>query len=226
MRTHLKQIILLLIFVTVIAAIHLSGLSQYLTLDNLRKHKDMLQQVVYGHYALAVMLYVLLYIVITAFAIPGALILTLAGGALFHTFPGVLYVCLSATVGAVLAFLFSRYIVGNWLQAKYAANLGRFNRELAANGHLYLLTVRLIPVFPFFLINFLSGLTTVPLRTFAWTTAIGILPGSLIYAFAGSQLTTIASLEDLASPRILLAFGLLALLTLSPVIWNKVRATR
>lgn len=226
MRRYLKQLILFLLFLAVIATLHWSGLGSYLSLDNLKEHRDMLARTVAAHYALSVMLYILLYIVITTFALPGALILTLAGGLLFRTFPGVIYVCTGATIGAVLAFLFSRHILGNWLQHRYAAQFQRFNRELAVNGHLYLLSVRLIPVFPFFLINFLSGLTRIPLRTFAWTTALGILPGSFIYTFAGNQLGTVASVKDLVSPRILVAFLLLALLTISPIIWKKVRATR
>ncbi len=222
-KKHLKRIIPLLLFLAVIAALRLSGLGDYLTLENLRKSRGILELAVKEHYALSVVLYILIYILTTAFAIPGALILTLAGGLLFHTFPGILYVCTGATAGAVLAFLFSRHVLGNWLQGRYAAQFARFNRELAVNGHLYLLTVRLIPVFPFFLINFLSGLTRIPLRTFAWTTALGILPGSFVYTFSGSQLGTIENLEDLVSWRILAALVLLALLTLSPVIWRKLR---
>ncbi len=85
----------------------------------------------------------------------------------------------------MLAFLFARYLLGQLLQDKYQLQLDRFNREMEASGSRYLLTLRLIPIFPFFLINFLSGLTRVPLKTFAWTTALGIIPGTIIFAYAG-----------------------------------------
>jgi uncharacterized membrane protein YdjX (TVP38/TMEM64 family) len=134
------------------------------------------------------------------------------------------YVNVGATLGATFAFLFSRYILGRAIQAKYGAQLEKFNRELDENGHLYLLTVRFIPVFPFFLINILSGLTKIPLWTYVWTTSAGILPGSLVYTFAGSQLGTINSIGDLLTGRILVAFLLLAALTLTPLVLKKLRA--
>jgi len=149
--------------------------------------------------------------------------LTLAGGFLFHLFPGIIYVNVAATVGATLGFLFARYILGNKVQEKYASQLERFNRELDENGHLYLLTLRLIPAFPFFLINLLAGLTKVSLKTFFWTTMVGILPGSLVYSFAGSQLNTIESVEDIFSGSIIAAFLALALFALLPVILKKLR---
>lgn len=226
MRPSVKHVIAALLLLALIAALHLSGVSGYLTLENLKRQQYVLEEAVHTHYLTSVLLYVLLYIVVTALAIPGGLVLTLAGGLLFHTFPGVVYVNVGATTGAVLAFLFSRHILGNWLQMRYRAQLDRFNRELSENGHLYLLALRLIPVFPFFLINILSGLTRISVTTFAWTTSLGIIPASLIYAFAGSQIGTIRSTGDLLSLRLLAAFALLALLALSPLVWKKLRAAK
>lgn len=226
MRKHLKKVIFLIILLAVIAGIHFSGVAGYLTLENLKENRYLLERTVERHYVPSVVLYILIYIGSSAFAVPDAFILTLAGGLLFHTFPGVIYVGVGATIGAILAFLFSRYLLGNWLQARYAGQLRQFNRELEQNGHLYLLTVRFIPLFPFFLINLLSGLTHIPLRTFVWTTFLGVLPASLIYTYTGSQLGTISSPHDLLSPRLLIAFGLLALLALSPLLWKKLRAMK
>jgi uncharacterized membrane protein YdjX (TVP38/TMEM64 family) len=224
MRKYAAQIIALCVLTAIVVAIRLSGADSYLTVENLRKHKELLEQFISARYALSVFVYMLVYLVSVAFSVPGATVLTLAGGFLFHLFPGIVYVNVGATLGATFAFLFSRYILGNTIQNKYGTQLERFNRELDENGHLYLLTVRFIPAFPFFLINILSGLTKIPLWTYVWTTSVGILPGSLVYTFAGSQLGTINSIGDLFGGKILIAFLLLAALTLIPLVLKKIRA--
>lgn len=224
MRKYAAQVIALCVLIAIIVAIRASGAGTYLTVENLRKHKELLEQLIRARYALSVFVYILIYLASVAFSVPGATVLTLAGGFLFHLLPGIIYVNVGATLGATLAFLLSRYILGNAIQNRYGTQLERFNRELDENGHLYLLTVRFIPVFPFFLINILSGLTRTPLRTFVWTTAAGILPGSLVYTFAGSQLGTINSVGDLFAGRILIAFLLLAALSLVPLVLKKISA--
>jgi len=223
MRRYAAQILALCVLIAIVVAIRLSGADSYLTVENLRKHKEALEQFINARYALSVLVYTLVYLVSVAFSVPGATVLTLAGGFLFHLFPGIVYVNVGATLGATLAFLFSRYILGNTIQNKYVTQLERFNRELEENGHLYLLFVRFIPVFPFFLINILSGLTKIQLWTYVWTTSVGILPGSIVYTFAGSQLGTINSVADLFGGRILIAFLLLAALTLIPLALKKLR---
>ena len=142
---------------------------------------------------------------------------------MYTFFLGALYVNVAATTGATLAFLFARYIAGQSLQAKYGDRLARFNEELESNGWSYLLTLRFIPIFPFFLINLFAGLTNIRLRTFVWTTSVGIFPGSLIYAYAGQQLGTISAVKDIFSTKVLLAFLLLATLAVFPVIYKKIR---
>ncbi len=188
MKKHAAQIVVLCVLIAFIVAIKVSGAGSYLTIENLRLHKEQLEQFISSHYSFSVLIYLSTYFVVVAFSLPGATVLTLAGGFLFHLFPGVIYVNIGATVGATFAFLLSRYILGNAIQRKYGAQLARFNKELNENGHFYLLSVRFIPAFPFFVINILSGLTNVPLWTYVWTTCIGIMPGSLVYTFAGSQL--------------------------------------
>ena len=223
MKKYKKQIILLAILVAVILFVRLSGASGYLTLENLKKNKELLQHFIEARYFFAVVTYIVVYILTVTFSIPGATVLTLAGGFLFGLLPAIIYANVGATIGATLGFLFARYILGNSIQEKYAPQLERFNRELDENGHLYLLTLRLIPAFPFFLINLLAGLTKVSLKTFFWTTMVGILPGSLVYSFAGSQLNTIESVEDIFSGSIIAAFLALALFALLPVILKKLR---
>jgi uncharacterized membrane protein YdjX (TVP38/TMEM64 family) len=224
MKKYAAQITALLVLIAIVVVIRLSGADSYVTVENLRKHKELLEQFISAHYALSVLVYMLVYIVSVACSVPGATVLTLAGGFLFHLFPGIVYVIVGATLGATFAFLFSRYILGNTIQNKYGTQLERFNRELDENGHLYFLTIRFIPVFPFFLINILSGLTKIPLSTYVWTTSIGILPGSLVYTFTGSQLGTIDSVRDLFGGRDLIAFLLLAALMLVPLVLKKIRA--
>jgi uncharacterized membrane protein YdjX (TVP38/TMEM64 family) len=116
--------------------------------------------------------------------------------------------------------------VGTGIQEKYQSQLKKFNEELEKNGTSYLLTLRLIPAFPFFLINFLSGLTTIPVKTFIWTTSLGIIPGTAVFAYAGRQLGSINSASEILSLNVLSAFAILALFTLIPVIMKRIKAGR
>lgn len=219
-----KRIILLLLVVGLIVIARYAGVGEHLTLDNLRKHREALEQFVQERYLASVISYIIIYVMSAALSVPGAAVLTMAGGFLFGTLLGLLYSNVGATGGAILNFLLARYIAGGWLQGKYASQLERFNQELEKNGHLYLLSLRFIPIFPFFLINLCAGLTRIPLWTFAWTTAVGILPGDFAFSFAGSQINTIRSVEDVFSGRILAAFLLLAAFTLFPLVWKKLKA--
>ncbi len=214
----------MLVVVALIVITRYTGVAEYATLDNVRRHREALEQIVRERYAASAACYIIIYMMSTALAVPGATVLTMAGGFLFGTFPGVIYAIVGATGGAIINFLIARYVAGSWVQARYAGQLERFNRELERNGHLYLLTLRFIPLFPFFLINLCAGLTRIPLQTFAWTTLVGILPGGLVFAFAGSQLNTIRSVEDVFSGRILVAFLLLAAFAMFPIVWKKLKA--
>jgi len=180
-----------------------------------------LQLLVHNHYGLSIFLYIVVYIVSVAFSLPGAAMLTIAGGFLFGVLPTALFANVGATGGSTLAFLGSRYLFGAFVQDRYKNGLRRLNDELQMHGHNYLLVLRLIPIFPFFFINVCAGLTKISLKTFVWTTSLGIIPGSLVYAFAGKQLVDIKSPGDIISYKILLAFGLLAVLALVPVIIQK-----
>ena len=129
MRISTRRLLLLLALIAIAAAVHLSGLSGYVTFASLTEHRSLLEQTVARHYLLSVLLYILLYI-LTALAFPGALILTVAGGVLFHTLPGAIYAGIGAVTGGVLAFVLSRYLLGDWLQTRYEEQFRRFNREL------------------------------------------------------------------------------------------------
>jgi uncharacterized membrane protein YdjX (TVP38/TMEM64 family) len=166
-------------------------------------------------------LFVLTYVAVTGLSLPGATILTLAGGFLFGALLGTLFVNLGATTGATLAFLVSRYLLRDWVEQKFGKWLGPVQQGFAKNAFGYLMTLRLIPLFPFFVVNLVSGLTRMNVGTYVVATALGIIPGSFVYAYAGRQLGTINSLKDIASPGVIGAFVLLGLLALVPNLYKK-----
>ena len=209
------------LFVIAIAAFYYFDVRTYLSLDVLKANRDNLLAFTEDHYVPAVMLFILLYVVQTAFSLPGATLMTLMGGFLFGSLWAALYVNVGATAGATLAFLAARYLLRDWVERRFGHRLGTFQAGFAQNAFNYLLTLRLIPLFPFFLVNLLSGLTRMSVGSYVAATALGILPGSLAYTVAGRQLGTINSLAELASPRLLLAFTVLGLLFLLPVVYRR-----
>jgi uncharacterized membrane protein YdjX (TVP38/TMEM64 family) len=198
-------------------------LGKYLTLDAVQANRDRLLSFTESHFTSAVLVFIVTYCVVTGLSLPGATLLTLAGGFLFGTPLGMLLVNVGATTGATLAFLAARYLLRDWVESKFGSRLGPIQEGFAKNAFSYLLTLRLIPLFPFFLVNLVSGLTRVRLGTYAAATAIGIVPGSFVYAYAGRQLGTIRSLSEIASPNVLLAFTLLGVLAVTPIVYKKLR---
>ena len=216
------KIVIVLLFAVAIAAFFLLDLKQYLSLEALKSNRDQLLDFTQRHYTAAVALFLLAYVLQTVFSLPGAAILTLTGGFLFGSLLGTVYVNVGATAGATLAFLTARYVLRDWVEQKFGHRLGALQHGFAQNAFSYLLTLRLIPLFPFFLINLLSGLTRVNVGTYIAATSLGIIPGSFVYAFAGRQLGTINSLKEIASPNVILAFTLLGLLALVPILYKKI----
>jgi uncharacterized membrane protein YdjX (TVP38/TMEM64 family) len=221
MSKRSKKILLVLIVLAIIAAIRFSGLLDDVTIEALKKHGQALREKVAGHYGLSVLVYMVGYALAVTLSVPGDIVLSVAGGYLFGTFLGAFYINVGATTGALLSFLFSRYVAGEWLQERYSRHLGRFNREVEARGHFYFVIVRLIPLFPFVLVNLLSGLSRVPVRTYLWTTCLGIIPVSLIYTYAGSQLEDVSSSRDLFTGRAMAALLLLVGLAVLSLIVKK-----
>ncbi|HEX9759222.1 MAG TPA: TVP38/TMEM64 family protein [Nitrospiria bacterium] len=215
--------LILFVFGFVIASFFYFDLSQFLSLTSLKENKEALQNYTQSHYLLVVGLYILIYIVQTAFSLPGAAILTLAAGFLFGAFLGTVYVNIGATAGATLAFIAARYLFRDSVEKKFGTKLDSIQQGFSKNAFNYLLTLRLIPLFPFFLVNLASGLTRMKLPTYVGGTALGILPGSFVYANAGKQLGTINALEDIASQGVIGAFVLLGLLALVPVVYQKLK---
>jgi len=221
-----SKILISLIFVTLVVLIKYFDLDTYFTFESLKNQKELLSTYVNDNYILTILMFILMYIVSVAFLIPIATVLTLAGGFLFGSIEGTLIVNIGATIGAAIAFLFARYIIGAKLQEKYSKQLEKFNKELTENKYQYLFSLRFLPIFPFFLVNFLAGLTKVDFKTFIITTSLGIIPGSFVYTYAGSQLSSINAVSDIFSKEILSAFLLLGFLSLLPIIIKKYKAYR
>lgn len=196
-------------------------LGQYISLEAVKANRDDLLAYTNANFTAAVMLYVAVYILQTAFSLPGGAIMTLTGGFLFGSVLGTIFVNIGATAGATLAFLAARYVLRDWVERKFGERIEPIQAGFAQNAFSYLLTLRLIPAFPFFLVNLVSGLTRIPLGTYVIGTSIGIIPGSFVYAFAGRQLGSINSLAEIASLPVLLAFTFLGLLALVPILHRK-----
>lgn len=215
------KIIILVILGLGLGAFFYFDLGRYVSLEALKANRDDLLAYTNANFTVAVVLYVAVYILQTAFSLPGGALMTLAGGFLFGSVLGTIFVNVGATTGATLAFLAARYVLRDWVERKFGKRIEPIQAGFAQNAFSYLLTLRLIPAFPFFLVNLVSGLTRIPLGTYVVATSIGIIPGSFFYAFAGKQLGYINSLAEIASPPVLLALTFLGLLALVPILHRK-----
>lgn len=213
--------IILLIGLLLIALFFYFDLKQYLTLASLKTNHQLLLTVYAEHALLMVAAFMAIYIIQTALALPGAVILSLSAGAIFGPLMGTIYAVSAASVGATLSFLITRYLLRDSVVNRFGSKLESINQELETRGLNYLLFLRLVPVFPFFLINLAAGLTRLPLRTFILGTFIGIIPGGFVYVNAGASLASINRLSDIASPRVLGSFALLGLFALIPALYAK-----
>lgn len=196
-------------------------LQRFLTLATLKANRQTLLDYYTAHRLIMVAGFMMVYIVQTALSLPGAAILSLAAGAVFGPLMGTIYANIAATLGATMAFLVTRYLLRDAILNRFGGTLEGMNRELEERGFSYLLFLRLVPLFPFFLINLAAGLTRMPLRTFFLATMIGIIPGGFVYVNAGASLATIDSLSGIASPRVLGSFALLGVFALIPALYNK-----
>ena len=200
--------------VGVVLAYQQLGLGQWLTLEQLKASRDTLTGIYNTHPAQTVLGFFGLYVLATALSFPGASILTLAAGAMFGLGLGLVVVSFASSIGALLAFWVSRYLLRDTIQLRFGKFLAPINAGLAKDGTLYLLTLRLVPVFPFWLINLLMGLTSIGARQFYIVSQIGMLVGTVVYVNAGTQLAGIESAADILSPGLLASFALLGLLPL------------
>jgi uncharacterized membrane protein YdjX (TVP38/TMEM64 family) len=186
-----RRLWLALAAVAVLAAVRWSGLAGYLSLEALREHRGALTSWISGHGALAAAAYVLIYITCVAFSLPGAAALTLAGGFFFGVIWGTLLTVLGATIGATLVFLFARTLLGENALDRFGAPAARLADGIRRDAASYLLVLRLVPLFPFFLVNLVPAFVGVPLATYVLTTFFGIIPGTAVFALAGAGLGSV-----------------------------------
>jgi len=207
-----RPIIVLALIAAAALTIWLSGINEWLTLDTLKREADALAVAVAAHPLKSAALFFAIYVVVTAVSIPGAAVMTLAAGALFGLVKGTVLVFFASSIGATLAFLIARFGFRDALRARFGEVLRDIDAGIHRDGAFYLLTLRLVPAFPFFLVNLLSGLTSLPTRTFYWVSQIGMLPATIVYVLAGTQLAKVRSLGDVLSPSLLGVFVALGLL--------------
>jgi uncharacterized membrane protein YdjX (TVP38/TMEM64 family) len=189
-------------------------LGQYLSLAYLKSRQEWLVDIYTRHTLWTIGAYMLVYITVTALSLPGAAVMTLAGGALFGLVTGTVVISFASTIGATLAFLVSRFLLKNWVQDRFKDKLHAINQGIERDGAFYLFTLRLVPVFPFFIINLVMGLTPIRTIRFYLVSQVGMLPGTLVYVNAGTQLAQIDSLKGILSPGLLLSFALLGIFPL------------
>ncbi|MCZ8018154.1 bifunctional TVP38/TMEM64 family protein/FAD-dependent oxidoreductase [Novosphingobium sp.] len=208
----MPRLALAALFALALAAWFLFDLGQYLTLENLKAQQAAIDATYRAHPVLVIAGFFLLYVVLTALSVPGAAIMTLAAGAIFGLTTGFVIVSFASTIGATLAFLASRYLFHDAVQARFGATLRPINEGIARDGAFYLFSLRLVPAFPFFAVNLLMGLTPIRVWTYYWVSQVGMVLGTLVYVNAGTQLARIESLKDIASPALLGSFVALGLL--------------
>lgn len=208
------KVILVCVILGAIVLFFALDLEQYFKLSFLKEQQQVIAVYYTDHPVQFPFLYFMTYLLVAALSIPGATILTLAAGAIFGLTLGTLYVSFASTIGATLAFLISRYLLKGLLHDRYQEKLRVIDQGIDRDGGYYLFTIRLVAVFPFFMVNLLMGITTIRLTTFYWVSQLGMLPATIVYVNAGKQLGELESLKGILSPDILIAFALLGLFPL------------
>jgi uncharacterized membrane protein YdjX (TVP38/TMEM64 family) len=241
-----KRLLPLAVLGTAVVAAYMGGAADYLSLDRLVAARETLRAWVADHPIGAPLLYMAIYAIAVALSLPGAVVLTIAGGFLFGTLTGTLVTVMAATVGATLVFLVARTAFGSALRAKAGPFIGKLADGFAADAFNYLLSLRLVPLFPFWLVNLAPALLDVKLKTFVAATFIGIIPGTAAFTSIGAGLDSVVEAQraanpacaggaaceitlnvgSLVTPQLLIAFALLGVVALIPVAWKRWRAAR
>jgi len=222
LNLRFKLAILAFIIITPLLLYYFTPVGQLVNIENIIEQKDNLRQAVQENLILSVLIYVVFYIGVSVFTLPGSALMSVIAGFFYGTLAGILVINIGATCSAIAGFIASRYIFGRDIQSRYSTKLKRFNAEMKNNGKNYLITLRIIPVFPFFLVNLLAGVTRIPLRTFIWTTSLGIIPGSFVYAYIGNTGAVASSVpRGKTGTQIIIALFMLGILSILPVIIKK-----
>jgi uncharacterized membrane protein YdjX (TVP38/TMEM64 family) len=247
-RTSLRRWLPLIVLAGVALVIVATGAHRWLSLDAAAMHKGKLETLVESRFTLSLLAFMAIYVIVTALSVPGALIMTLVGGMVFPFWIACLAVVVSATTGATILFLVARSSLGEALRNKGGESVARMSAGLRADAASYMLFLRLVPLFPFALVNIAPAIVGVPLKTFVWTTFLGILPGTMAFTLAASSLDGVLDerravyeacktlgqpdckltidVSTLVSPKLLLAFTALGVIALIPVIAKRIFARR
>lgn len=207
----IKKAILVLVLLGAIVAYFVFDLGQILSLESFKASQADIVAAKDANPVLYIAGFFILYVAVTGLSIPGAAIMSLVAGALFGVVLGTIIVSFASTMGATLAFLSARFVLREWVQGKFGERLRAIDDGLEKDGAFYLFTLRLIPVFPFFVINLLMGLTRIKTRTFFWVSQLGMLPATIVFVNAGTQISRIESTSGLLSPTLIASFVALAL---------------
>jgi len=209
-----SKLLLIVVIATLAALFFAFDLGQYLSLEYLKSQQQQLDSWYRENPALLIGGYFLVYVLVTGLSLPGAVVLTLVGGAILGLVTGVIVISFASTIGATLAFLVARFLLHDAVQKKFGHKLKAFNAGVKKDGAFYLFALRLVPAFPFFMINLLMGLTPIRTWTYYWVSQVGMFAGTIVYVYAGTQLGQIESLSGILSPQLLFAFALLGLFPL------------
>ncbi len=213
-----KQIFLIIIVLMLFAGFFFFDLGRYLSFEYLKAQQGNLESFYTNQPIVTSLGFLIIYIVVVALSLPGAAIMTLAAGAIFGLIYGSILVSFASTIGASIAFLISRFILRKSIQVKFTDKLKEVNRGIEEEGAMYLFTMRLIPAIPFFVINLVMGLTSMKLKTFYIASQIGMIPGTIVFVNAGTQLAQLESMSGILNPTLIFSFVLLGLF---PIIAKK-----
>jgi uncharacterized membrane protein YdjX (TVP38/TMEM64 family) len=210
-KKAIQRIAVVVGVIALIAVFRMFELERYFSLTYLKASQEAFATLYAQHRVMVIGTYMIIYILVTGLSLPGATVLTLAGGAFLGLLVGTVVVSFASTIGATLACFVSRFLLRDWVQNKFGDKLETINRGIQDEGAFYLFTLRLIPVFPFFVINLLMGLTKMRLITYYWVSQVGMLAGTIVYVNAGKELAKIDSLSGILSPGLLISFAILGL---------------
>jgi pyruvate/2-oxoglutarate dehydrogenase complex dihydrolipoamide dehydrogenase (E3) component/uncharacterized membrane protein YdjX (TVP38/TMEM64 family) len=209
-----RKLMVLLVVATLVAGFFVFDLGQYFTLEFFKSQREAIDGFFQAHPWQTVVVYFLVYVAVTGLSLPGAAVMTLVGGAIFGVLWGTVVVSFASTIGATLAFLVSRFLLRDYVQNRFSGSLKAVNEGIRKDGAFYLFTLRLVPLFPFFVINLVIGLTPIRIGTFFIVSQIGMLAGTIVYVNAGTQLAKVEALSGILTPGLILSFTLLGLFPL------------
>lgn len=220
-RVLIKRAAIVALLAALVAVFFIFDLGRFFTLQYIKASQEGFAALYEGNRATVIAAYMALYILVTSLSLPGAAMMTLAGGAMFGLLVGTVVISFASTIGATIACLVSRFLLRDWVQGRFGEKLSTVNSGVEREGAFYLFTLRLIPAFPFWLINLAMGLTPIAIFKYYWVSQIGMLPGTIVYVNAGKELAKIESLSGVLSPGLIASFVVLGLF---PIVTKKLMA--